>query len=503
MSNSLRQLVFAALRRIIPTGSVAEQATKSSIWVAVMNISERGLQVLTMIVLARLLDPSEFGLFGIALLTLSAIQGFTEIGVSAALIQQKEDNVDSYLNTVWILEIARGTTIATALLLAAPFVASFFGEPRATEPLRVIALTPLLLGMRNPGIVYFQKGLQFHKEFVYRLSGSVAIPIVAIGYALITPSVWALIFGFVAADVVRLLASYLTHSYRPRLEFDVSSAKELIDYGIWITGSSVLNFLSTEGDDAVVGWLLSASPLAFYQLAYRFANAPATEISQTIARVAFPMYSKVQEDRKLLQESFFRTLQVTAVVAFPLAFGIAAVTPTFIEAFLGQKWLPMVTTMQILAMYGLLRALGKVYGSVWMAIGRPDYLTKLPLVRIVLMAIFIYPATVTFGIEGAALVVTGISLFPMLPLNIYVIVDSVETTYRRLLRELTYPLVASIAMWAAVWFMRESMPIESMVIEFFVLVGVGAVTYVIAVILLDVVFGWGVIKNAQSIRQSL
>ena len=502
MAGPLKRLLSNGLRRVTPTGGVAKKAIQGGAWMATINVLDRGLQILTMIVLARLLDPGEFGLFGIALLTLSAIKGFTDIGLNAALIQRKEENVDSYLNTTWMLEIGRGVVIATVIVLSAPFVASFFGEPRATDPLRVIALTPLLLGLRNPGIVYFQKGLQFHKEFLYRLSGSVTIPLVAIGYALIHANVWALIFGFVAADAVRLLVSYLAHGYRPRLEFNVSHAKELINYGKWITGSSILTFLSTEGDDVVVGWLLSASPLAFYQLAYRFSNAPATEISQTISRVVFPAYSKLQEDTERLRNSFFKTVQVTTLLAFPLAFGIAAVTPTFVEAFLGPKWLPMVTTMQLLAIYGLLRALGKMWGSVWMSTGRPDYVTKFLVVRVVLIAIFIYPATTAFGIEGTALVITGISLFPMLPIQMYIVVDSVETTYRRLLRELAYPLTASVTMGAAVVFTRESVAIRPAVVEFFLLVGVGVVTYVIAAVLLDVLFGWTVRKNVRFIQQS-
>jgi len=502
MVGSLRRLLSDVLRRVVPTGGVAEKAIRGGAWVAAMNVLERGLQILTMIVLARLLEPQEFGLFGIALLTLNAVKQFSNIGLDAALIQRKEENIDSYLNTMWLLEIGRGAVIAAVLFLSASFVASFFGEPRAVGPLRVIALTPLLLGLRNPGIIYFRKDLQFHREFLYRLSGSVTIPLVAIGYALVHASVWALIFGFVAADAVRFLASYLIHGYRPRFEFDISHAKELIDYGKWVTGSSILGFLSTEGDDAVVGWLLAATPLAFYQLAYRFSNAPATEISQTITRVVFPTYSKLQQDTERLRTSFFKTVQVTTLLAFPLAFGIAAVTPTFIEAFLGAKWLPMVTTMQLLAVYGLVRALGKMWGSVWMSTGRPDYVTKFLVVRVALIAIFIYPATTAFGIEGTALVITAISVFPMLPIQMYAVVDSVETTYRRLLRELAYPLAASVAMWTAVVFVRENIAIRSAVAEFALLVGTGVVAYVIAAVLLDVLFGWTVRENIRFIQQS-
>jgi PST family polysaccharide transporter/lipopolysaccharide exporter len=393
--------------------------------------------------------------------------------------------------------------IAALLFAIAPLLSSFFGEPNATGPLRGIALTPLLLGLRNPAIVYFQKDLDFHKEFVYRLTGSVALPIVAIGYALVEQSVWALIFGFVAADLTRLATSYVIDDYRPGLDFDRWYASELIDYGKWITGSSILNFLHNEGDDIVVGWLLSASALAFYQLSYRFANAPATEVGQTISKVAFPTFSKLQDDPELLRESFYRIVRVTAIVSFPIAFGIAAVAPTFIEVFLGTKWLPMVATMQLLAMYGLLRTLGKTWSPVWKTVGRPDYLAKLPLLRVGLMAVLIYPAVTRYGIEGSAGLVLGISLFPMFPINFHLIVDAVDTTYRRLLTELSYPLVSSVVMFLVTYTVQRRLELDLLVAEFVLLVLLGAVTYVVCVLVFERLFGWDVSESARQIMSSV
>lgn len=499
----MKQRLLDTVKRLTSSEGIAQNTVHGTIWIAVMNVSDRGLQLVTMIVLARLLNPHAFGLFGVSLLALSATKQFTNIGLDAALVQRKESNVNEYLNTAWVLEAARGVGISAVLFLSAPFIASFFGEPSAVGPLRGIALTPLLLGVRNPGIVYFQKDLDFHKEFIHQISGSVTLALVAIGFAFVYGSVWAIIVGFVAADAVRLAMSYVIHDYRPWFDFDVGKAKELIGFGKWITGSSILGFLHREGDDIVVGWVLSASSLAFYQLAYRFANAPATEISQTVSQVMFPTYSKLQEDANLLRESLFSALQVVSVAAFPLAFGIAAVTPTFVRAFLGPDWLPMVQTMQLLAVYGLIRALGKVWGPVWKAIGRPDYLTKLPLIRVVAMAIFIYPATKALGIEGAALTIVGISIFPMLPLSLYIVKRSVETTYRRFAVELSYPLAASTVMVIAVILVQQNVAFGSAVVKFFVLVGTGAVTYVAAVAVLDEVFEWGVRQNIQAIKGAI
>jgi PST family polysaccharide transporter/lipopolysaccharide exporter len=492
----------ALVRQLTPGGDTSERVVKSAIWLLGQNAVGRLIQLSMLIILAQLIGPREIGLMGIALLGLNAMKRFTDIGLNAALIQQKDDDVDSYLNTVWILEIGRGALIALVLVAAAPFVASLFDTPRATDLLRAVALSPLIIGLKNPGVVYFQKNLEFHKQFVYRMGGEIAQFFVAVGWALVWPTAWAFVAGFLAADVVRLAASYFIHGYRPWPEFDRSAAFELVDYGKYITGTAILYFLYSEGDDAFVGWMLSPVALGFYQYGYRFSNAPATEISQVVSGVMFPAFSKLQEDTALLRDAFLKTVRLTSFLAFPMAAGIAVVAPSFVRAFLGSEWTPTVLAMQILAVYGLLRAIGKTFSPVWKAIGRPDYAMKLSLLRVVLVALFIYPATARYGIAGTAAVVTGVYVFPMMPLDLYLIVHSVETTYARLAHEFLYPAVASLVMAAGVWYLHLAVELEP-ILEFGLLVVVGVVLYTVAALLLELRFDWGIRQNFETILASV
>lgn len=494
----LTRRLRAILKQSIPGGGLASRTVKSGIWLTAMNVSDRVLQMILMVVLARLLAPRDFGLLGIGLLTLSALQQFTKLGLNQALIYNKEEDVDHYLDTAWSLQIGRGLLLASIMFVAAPFIASFFGEPRARDVIRVISLTPLIYGFRNPAVVYFQKDLEFHKQFVLTLSGSVVNFMVAISYALVNPSVWALVFGFVFADVTRLGASYLLDGYRPWPRIDLERAKELIDYGKWITGEKIVQFLVGEGDDAVVGWLLNATALGYYQMAYQLARTPATEITHIVGRVMFPAYSRLQDDVDALREAFFRTVQLTTFVAFPVGVGILVVTPTFVRAIIGEQWLPMVTTMQMLAFYGIVISMAATFGPIWKAIGRPDYLAKLGAFRLVLMGIAIIPATTAYGIEGTAAVVVGLYLFPILPLDIYLVVNSVEATYDRLFREVAYPAVASTTMGLVVYGVHLSFD-GSPLVEFILMVATGVVVYVAAVGILEIQFDWGLERNFRNI----
>lgn len=499
----MKEKLKALLARSLPTGSVLEQTVKSGAWLGAMNVASRALQIVMVIILANLLSPKDFGLLGIGLLVLSGLENFSDLGLNSAVIQQKEENVDRYLDTMWTLQLARGAVLATVIVLIAPIVASVFNEPRATDIVRLIALSPIFVALRNPGIVYFKKDLDFHLEFLYQMSGSVTRFAVSLAWALLSPTVWALVAGLVASEFVKTVFSYAGHGYRPWLSLDRERAGELINYGKWITGNSILYFLNSEGDDAIVGWLLSATALGFYQMAFRLSNAPATEVTQVISNVMFPAFSTLQDDLWALRDAYYRMLQVTMFVSFPMAFGIAAVADVFVLTFLGQEWAQMITVMKILAGYALLRSIGKTMSPLWKAIGRPDYITKVSLLRVVIAAILIIPATNAYGINGAGLVILGTYLFPTFPIDVYLAVTSIEGSYTRFARELAYPLIGSGAMYALVATVDQRNPLAPGVVEFALLVAVGAVTYAAAVALLATQSRWGIEKNIRSLVDAL
>lgn len=497
MKSRLRDLLAAA----VPGGSVLQRTVRSGAWSGAIKVSSRLLQILMLIVLARLLSPRQFGLVGIALLSLSATRQFSQIGLKAALIQNRDENVDKYLDTAWCLEAARGAVIFGALFVLAPVIAGFFDEPSASPLIRVIGVGPLLFGLRNPGVIYFQKDLEFHKEFVYQVTGGFVQFFVGVGYALVSPTVWALVFAYISADVLRFGLSYAIHDYRPWPSFNVSAAKELIQYGKWITASSILYFLYQQGDDAFVGWFLSATALGFYQYAYRIADTPSSEVSEIFASVSFPAYSKLQDSPSELREALLSTTRVTGFITIPMSLGIALVAPSFVPVVLGSDWTRMIRPMQLLALYGLLHSLTRNFGSVFKALDRPDLITKLSAIRVVSIAALIWPAAERFGLEGVALVVVGVFVFPMLPLDLYFVSRLTEIEMVAFVREWFYPLVSSIIMFGSLWTARGMFEV-SLLVELVVLIPAGVIVYSVISLLLMRYSPWQIEDDLRSITGS-
>lgn len=202
--------------------------------------------------------------------------------------------------------------------------------------------------------------------------------------------------------LARLVILARVLSYRPNLHFDLRKVRELSNYGKWVFGSTILVFLVTQGDAILVGKLLGATVLGLYQLAYRVSNLPATEITNLISQVTFPVYSKIQDKTTILKEVYFRVLQFTAFISFPVAGLIFILAPEFTKIVLGEKWMPMIPAMQILVFAGLLRSISATSGSLFYGIGSVKIDTKLQIIRLFVLGILIYPFTIKWGLLGTS-----------------------------------------------------------------------------------------------------
>ena len=213
---------------------------------------------------------------------------------------------------------------------------------------------------------------------------------------------WALVFGLLAGNAVMCFVSYLVHPYRPHLSSDLGKAEELFGFGKWVLGSSILVFLITQGDDILVGKLLGATALGFYQIAYRMGNMPSSEFTGMIGKVAFPAYSKLQTTPQQLREAYLRIITFSTFFSIPLTGGIIVLAPKLIQFFLGEKWLPIVVPLQILAISGMFRSIAGTGGAMFNAIGKPQLDFKMNVTRLAVIALSIYPLTMMWKILGTS-----------------------------------------------------------------------------------------------------
>lgn len=472
-----------------PGEGIGQRVLHGGIWATLLNVADRGLNILRLVILANLLAPSQFGVLGIALLTMAVLRQLANLGIEPAIVQRKESNVDRYLDTAWVLMVGRGVLLFGLLFVAAPIVAGFFDTPSATDVLRVLGVTLILIGFENPGVIYLQKDLEFHREFVHRFSGTVVNVAVAVTYALLYGTVWALVAGIVAGRAVRLVVSYSVHEYRPNLTFELDRAREIISFGKWMWGVGILTFLATSGDDAFVGWFLTASALGLYQMAFRLSNAPATEVSQVLSRVLFPAYAQIQNDIDVLRGAFRRSIRFVLLLTVPMSAGIILVARPFTRLVLGGEWVPMVEVMQIMAIAGLLRAVAATGGALFKGYGEPEWSFAMNVLRVAVIAVTIWPLTARWGITGAGASIT-LGVATTIPVWAYRSAGITGLEWREYATAISIPLIGAGGMSLCVL----AIPVSSL-FTMGLAVLVGLVTYPLVVIPLYRSAGFDPISN--------
>ena len=487
-------------RRLLEPGEGLYQRTvRSGAWVFALRISDQGFSLIRLIILARVLAPHDFGLMGVAMLAMATLSTFTATGFDAALIQKKEKTED-YLNAAWTVSVLRGLVLAGVLFFAAPYVAIFFDVPEAVTIVRVIGISVLLGGFANIGVVYFQKELEFGKQFFYQLSGTLADFVVAVSAALILRSVWALVFGLLASSIVRLIVSYLIHPYRPRFSLDLGKASELFAFGKWILGSTITEFFARQGDDVFLGKVLGVTTLGFYQMAFRFGNMPSAEIG-LVARVTFPLYSKLQDNISLLKDTYLRILRLVAFVAMPLAAGLFMLSPYFTHIFLGDKWMPIVLVLRIFAISAMIEVMAGTSMALFRGVGKPNMAFKMMLAKVIAMAVIIYPLTMLWGMPGTALSVLISTCVPI-PLWLFYAKEVISIRAIDYRGTLLPPLIGSATMFGVLFTLGRF--IDQFQLNWFIFsVFIGVATYFGIIFLTHKTSGYAVFKDIRFILNSL
>ncbi len=399
---SISHTVKKKMKKLLPTEeSLQHKTLKSGIWSFFSRGATRGLMMLKLMIVAILLSPKDIGLLGVALLTLATFEVFTKTGFKQSIIQNKNE-IKDHLNTAWTALAVRGLALYGIVFFSAPFIADFFGEPRAELVIQVIGLVLIFRGFMNIGVVLFEKELEFHKRFLIDLSEVLPSFIITVVLAIILRNVWALVYGTIAGVFFMMVASFILHPYKPKFEFDLEKAREMFGFGKWIFGSSIVIFIATQGDDIFLGRVLGVISLGVYQLSYKISNTPATEITHVISRVTFPAYSKIQDNIDKLQKGLNRTLRTTLSLSIPISVAIFLFVPGLTHYIIGDKWIDIIWPARILAISGLIRSITATWGPFYKARGKPKYAFYKNVLRVIGIFSTIYWLTKFYGIVGTS-----------------------------------------------------------------------------------------------------
>lgn len=451
--------------------NLSSKSIYSGLWVILLRFTTRGLEVGKRVILARLLAPDDFGLFGIAMLMLGALEAFTRTGFDKAVIHEK-NLTEEYLNTAWLTHVIRGLILGSILFVGAPFIASFFNEPLAVNIIRVIALMEVFKGAKSIGVILFRKNLDFRKKFIYEALASIGGFAVAVILAFLLRSVWALVWGVIIRELLKFLISFYIHPFRPEMKFSINEFKSMVGYGKWALMSSTIVYIALHIDDLIVGRILGSASLGFFQMAFQMSNQPPKEISRVISRVGMPTFSKLQDNKTRLKRYFLIAFELVCVIAIPMVFGMIYFATYGIIFVLGEDWSPMINAFRILAIGGLARTIASMGAPAFYALGFPKGDFELNKWRFLTLTILIFPLTYVLGLEGAAIASTLAILTTLYPLY-NLLYRHIKIRLNDVLKTLIIVLISSATMIAVLHLAKLIFYIENLFILFiYILVGI-------------------------------
>ncbi|MGH2426678.1 MAG: oligosaccharide flippase family protein [bacterium] len=411
-------------------------------WAFAARAFEQVVAFLRIAVVARILAPHDFGLMGIAALTIAALEALSQPALDAVLVRSQGDRKD--LDTAWTLTLLRSLGLATVSFALAPTLARFFSAAELTTVLRVFSVTVLLRGCTNlAAVTAFQKNVQFNRLFILDGVGFLCSAVASIVLAALFRSVWALVLGFAIGELARLVTSYVMYPDRPAVRFSPASARRLLSMGRWFAGSNALVFLATHLDDAIVAKGIGPAALGLYQVAYRISSLPATEITHVLGRVAFPVYAGLRDDLTRLRQEYRQFLHRTAVGALPLTVLLILAPHDVTAVILGSRWADAAPVVQVLAVFGLLRALAGTFGAVIQAVGAPRVLAAVTAAQIITMLVLLVWFLPAFGLVGVAYSVTLAAVVPFVLAGGYCL-RMMRWSLREFIGGIRAPVVASV-----------------------------------------------------------
>ena len=274
-----------------------------------------------------------------------------------------------------------------------------------------------------------------------------------------------------------LLVLWQASDWRPQWQYSWRHFRQLFQFGVYILGLNFLNFFNTRINDFLIGYFLGSAALGYYAVAYRILRTLIKLLVRTSSEVALPTFSRLQEDLPRFRKTFYSATQLSSLVAFPVFFGVVATAPELIILLFGPQWEASIPLMQVLAFVGMIRSISFFKGSVFMALGKPQWRLWLGFLTVGLNLLG-FAIALPWGIVAVtvAYAVRGLLVFPVGQWAISRLIDIPLLTY---LQQFIVPLLGSVIMAAGILLMKApvSTVIESKIAALIVYTLLGALLY--------------------------
>jgi PST family polysaccharide transporter len=350
-----------------------ETVTKSIGWSALNKILRQLFQFAFLVVLARLLNPSEFGALTMVVVFTGLAELIKSLGFGGAIIH-KQNVSDLHLNTAFWANVLMGFILFFAFVAVSKLIADFYGYKELQFYMYGVASIFLINSLNVVQESLLMKNLEFKRLFFIDIFSLIPAGIVAVLAAYSGLGTWSLIIQNAVFIVLSVFAMWFTSSWRPKFQFRWSVFKELWSYGGGLMGYQIVNYGTRNSDNLIIGKTLGSDLLGIYSRTFHLMLLPINILNLVVTRVMFPVLVKFQNDKEKFREIYLQSTALIALVIFPIAFSILLFPYEIVMLIYGSKWIAMAPILQIFAFYTIFQSINTTLPWIYNGIGKTKVL---------------------------------------------------------------------------------------------------------------------------------
>lgn len=454
---------------------IANKTKKSLYWQTILPLLWQLGTFALSIITARLLDPRDFGIMGIASIIILYSNKLTEFGFTNSLIQRKEIE-SSHIDVIFTLNILMSVILTLATFLLAPYIASEFEIPELKNVIKVMSVVFLITSFVQIPESLLKRDVNYKFYSILSIIQSIVMSAITLALAYFSFGYWSLIAGFVISYALYALALTIMSTWKIRFRFSLKILKDIFNFSMWNFVLMQFSMLNEYADKFIVGRFLGPSVLGIYEKAYQIAYMPILNISMKINGIMFSTFSRYQDNQSRLVEYFYKIVSLNTLVCFPILWGLVSVDKYFIYILLGEKWMSIVPPLRILVSAFSFRVLIGLMDSLIISSG--DYRLHIKIrsgMIILLISLMVF--FVGKGINYIAILVMFFNLIIFI-LSFIIARKHIELPIFNLIKYMGPSILLTSIMYLTIRILSKTILSDMTLLNLSLLVGIGVVLYI-------------------------
>jgi PST family polysaccharide transporter len=398
----------------VATGGLERLVRRGALWTALNVALSRFGQFGIGIVVARLVAPEDFGIFAVALTVLMIVINVSELGVSAALVRETPEECRRLAPTVATIAIATALALTAVMVLCADAFSRAMGAENAVGAVRVLSLTVFLAGFGAVPSALLKRDFAQDKQFAADSAHTLVSAVVVVVLAMSGWGAMALAWSRVAGQLVSIVLLQRYSPERFRLGFGRAQARQLLAFGLPLTGANIVAFTLLNVDYIVIGRTLGAVQLGLYLLAFNMSSWPINVFGAVVRAVSMPAFARIGDDRARLPGLFASAASMVATITMPVCLIMGALATPLVTFVYGSAWTASAAALVGLAVFGAGRTMVELLSDFLVALGRTRGIFVIQVVWIAALVPAMIIGVDRYGIAGAgiahAAVIIGVTL---------------------------------------------------------------------------------------------